>query len=244
MKGEFAPPGSTSSVGGSAGPPATAGANQWEWQTHTYDRLHVRLALILEEILAHDPTVMLELGCGVGVLKKEILRRAPHVRYFGCDVSRSAVALANDPRVVCADLNHGPIPFEPVRFDLVAGSGILEYVHDAPALLRSIRSRLVEGGGLIISYFNMGQVYRRAQALLRRPPYRHPAWVNDLGHDELRELLRGCGFRIQDEIPTSLGIGPSPPIGRERWGPRALRRMRRLPFVEFFAHQVVFVCKA
>jgi len=229
---------------GPASPAGPSGAHSWEWQTHGYGMLHVRLELILGEILARRPRSLLELGCGVGVLRAELARRAPQVRYYGCDVSRSAVALAADPDVVQADLNAGPVPFDSLRFDCIAGSGILEYIRDLPALFREVRGRLEEGGAFVLSYFNMNHLYRRAQRLARKTPYRNPGWVNAFGYGELRGLLREAGFRVRHEIPTNLGLGPSPSIGRERWRASTLRRVRRLPFVPLFAHQLVFACTA
>jgi SAM-dependent methyltransferase len=206
--------------------------------------LHVRLELVLQAVLAARPAAMLELGCGVGVLRAELRRRAPGVAYFGCDVSRSAVAQIGDPRVVRVDLNEDPVPFADVSFDCVTGSGILEYVADVPRLLRDVHGRLRTGGALVVSYFNMRHVHRRLQALLGRAPYRHPQWANDYSLAGLRSVVAAAGFRIEDEIPTNLGLGGSPAIGRERWRPGALRAVRRVPGVQAFAHQLVLVCAA
>ncbi len=216
--------------------------NQWEWDTHAYNSLHVRLRLILEEVLRCDTSTVLELGCGVGVLRSELRSRAPHIRYFGCDISRSAVTLANDPHVTWTDLNTQPLPFPGMKFDCVIGSGILEYLYDVPRMFLDVRSVLNKNGRLIVSYFNMRHLYRRLQVVAGQPPYRNPGWVNDYTFGQCREMFCRTGFTVLDQVPVNIGLGPSPFIGRERWGPRGLRLVREIPFIEIVSHQLVFVC--
>lgn len=231
-------------MSGPCGLPASTGTSPWESDTHAYDMLHVRLEVVLQAVLAVRPSRLLELGCGVGVLRAEILRRVSSITYWGCDVSQSAVAKIGDPRVVRSDLNSDPLPFADVQFDCVTGSGILEYVVDVPGLLREVRRRLRDGGTLIVSYFNMRHVHRRFLGLIGRTPYRHPQWTNDYSFAELRSIIARAGFHVDDQIPTNLGLRRSPGIGCERWRPAALRAVRRLPWIQLFAHQLVFVCTA
>ncbi len=228
----------------SPGVQCDSAARRWEHEAHNYNMLHVRLRLIRDEVLRIAPASVLELGCGTGVLRGELLAALPHLHYCGCDVSESAVAELNDPNVVRVDLNGEPPPFAGRRFDCVVASGTLEYVRDVPGLLAALRERTAAGGGLVVSYFNMRHVWRRLQQLRGRAPHRHPTWVNDYSLREFGGLLRAAGYSILRRIPSNLGLRGSPSIGHERWSAVALRRVRGLPLVGLFAHQMVFVCRA
>lgn len=219
-------------------------ARRWEREAHNYNMLHVRLRLIRDEVLRLAPVSVLELGCGTGVLRGELLAGLPHLKYFGCDVSESAVAALGDPNVVRVDLNSEPPPFAGQRFECVVASGTLEYICDLPGLLSALRERTTAGGGLVVSYFNMRHVWRRLQQLRGRVPHRHPTWVNDYSLREFGGLLRAAGYSILRRIPSNLGLRGSPSVGQERWSAPALRRLRGLPLVGLFAHQMVFVCRA
>ncbi len=221
-----------------------APAHPWEDETHRYHMLHVRLRLVLEEVIAARPSSLFEVGCGVGILRAALLRELPGLRYFGCDVSQSAVDALADRNVVRADLNDDPLPFAGQRFDCIVGSGIFEYVAEVPRLLAELRQRTLPGGRLIVTYFNMRHLYGVQQRLRGLPPFRHPTWRNDYSLAEFRGLLRAAGFAVRDEIPSNLGLRDSPSIGEERWNERALRLLRRVPLVKLFAHQVVFVVEA
>lgn len=219
--------------------PVTA-ENPWESMAHKYNILHVRLQLILEEVAAAFPTSVFEIGCSMGVLRRELLRRLPGLVYHACDVSQSAVDAINDPNVVRADLNHDPLPFANRKFDCIVGSGVFEYVADVPGLLTKLRGMLNPGGRLVVSYFNMKHLYRRWQRFRGWPPFRNPTWLNDYSLDEFRNLLRKTGFRVFSQIPYSVGLKNSPSIGEERFSAAAVRRMRHLPFIKHFTHQMVY----
>jgi len=200
------------------------------------------MRLILDACVAAAPASVLELGCGIGVFRAELLRRLPDVRYWGCDVSQSAVDQVSDPNVVRADLNVDGVPFPGLRVDCVVASGILEYLRDVPGALGNIRERLAPGGRFLVSHFNFRHIYRPFRELWGRDAYRHPTWVNDHSPAAFRRLLRDAGFEIRDICPNSLGLGGSPSIGNERWSPRSLRMLRRLPGVRLFAHQLIYEC--
>lgn len=206
--------------------------------------MHLRLKLVLAEVVAMKPISLLELGCSTGALRAAMRERMPALDYHGCDVSKSAVEAIGDKQVVCVDLNHDPLPFAGRTFDGVVGSGILEYIHDVAGLLRQVRSRIRPGGWFITSYFNMHHVSRRLGRILRRPVFQHPLWVNQYALRHIRGLIRQSGFTILRELPSNLGIGPSPSIGRERWSEASMHRLRHCPGVFALAHQVVFVARA
>jgi len=216
-------------------------AHPWESDAHTYNKMHQRLQIVLEEVIKFAPSSVFELGPSVGVLRAELLRRLPGLRYFACDASRSAVQAINDPNVLWVDLNRDAFPFADQTFDCIAGSGIIEYIEDVPALLAGLRRRLRPGGRLIISYFNMWHIYRRVLLFRGHRPYRDPRYRNDYFFSEIRRLLRTAGFVLRDQIPADVGWGRDRGRGQERWSPELLRWLRRAPFVGVFSHTAVFV---
>ncbi len=216
----------------------------WERESHTYDRMHRRLQVVLDEVIRFLPGNVFELGPSMGVLRAELLRRLPGLRYFACDVSRSAVQAINDPNVLCVDLNRDPLPFAGQAFDCIVGSGIIEYIEDVPALLAGLGERLRPGGRLIMSYFNMWHLYRRLLLLRGIRPYRHPTWRNDYFFSEIRGMLRTAGFALRDQIPTDVCLGRHCTMGEHRCSPAQLRWLRRLPRIGLFTDTAVFVADA
>ncbi len=216
----------------------------WERETHTYAVPHQRLGIVLQAALAVCPGAILELGCGVGVLRSSLRTRAPSVRYFGCDVAASAVALISDPDVVQSDLNVDPVPFAGQQFDCVIGSGIMEYLSDVPNVLRQCRERLKPGGALVVSYYNMFHVWRQYERWRGREPHRHPTWANEYSFRELRQVLRDAGFRIHREYPAVIGLG-HPHANVERIMDANVPHLpRRVPFQSYLAYELVFSCRA
>jgi len=109
---------------------AVHNANRWELETHSYKSFHYRLVLLLREIIRLAPNRVLELGCGVGVLRAELLKTfGARIDYYGVDISESAVRCINDTHVVTADLNR-QFPFDRESFDVILGSGIMEYIEN------------------------------------------------------------------------------------------------------------------
>ena len=216
----------------------------WERETHAYNVPHRRLGIVVQAALAVAPCTLLELGCGVGVLRSSLRARAPSVRYFGCDIAASAVALISDPDVVQIDLNTDHVPFVGQQFDCIIGSGILEYISDVPNFLSQCRERLKPGGALVLSYYNMFHVWRQYLRWRGREPHRHPTWANDYSFRELRRLFHGAGFRIHREYPAVIGLG-HPHTHRDRIMDANVPHLpRRVPFQSCLAYELVFSCRS
>ncbi|MBE7488034.1 MAG: class I SAM-dependent methyltransferase [Candidatus Omnitrophica bacterium] len=219
----------------------TAPPSPWETETLRYDKLHLRLRKCLEQVVDCHPGRILELGCGIGILRNAIRQALPDIDYFGCDISQTAVSALQDPQVVRADLRSEPLPFGEILFDCVAGSGILEYVEDLPGLFASIHSRLTPNGFLVASYFNMHHLYRRVLATLGGSPHRHGEWRNNLSLAELGRILSDNGFQVIRWVPVNLCLTRVRHIWTDEPGWYAKMGMM-LPFQakSAFAYQVVF----
>ncbi len=195
--------------------PAAARA-RWQREALHYDVRHRRLeriAELVEESLASDAPGgprrrrVLDVGCSAGTLGRML---SEGILYHGCDLSAEAVAAGGSDRLVVHDLAEGLPAFDGEPYDVIVASGILEYLEDVPALLAGIRERLAPGGRLVVSYFNMDHVSRRAGR-----PFRHPLWVNDWKPRELRALLAEAGFAIERSSWSTAGPGPAPDVQQE-----------------------------
>lgn len=214
--------------------------SRWETETFNYSKPHVRLLKCAEEAARDSPKSVFELGCGLGLLREELLRRLPDLDYFGCDVSHAAVAQLDNPQIVQTDLRADPLPFSGVTFDCIVGSGVFEYIEDLGGLFAELHSRLNPNGRLVASYYNMRHAYRRVLHALGKKPHRHPDWRNDLSPGEFRMLLERAGFRIEKVLPVNVCL---------TWmrGPKESQRalvshlQARMPLKELFGHQLIYV---
>jgi predicted TPR repeat methyltransferase len=202
----------------------------WETETFEYSTLHRRLRTVRDVVVALRPRSVLELGCGVGVLRESLLAAIPDVDYWGCDISESAVAQIADCHVVARDLNADGLPFGARSFDVIVGSGIVEYVQDPVALFAAAQARLNANGHLVVSYLNMRRYAR--YALTRRGPRRmpdHPDWKNRFTFGQFEESLTASGFADVRITPIGLVL------------PYAFAvPVRRFPFRRTLAKQLVF----
>jgi SAM-dependent methyltransferase len=214
----------------------------WETETFKYDRLHVRLQKCLALAAGENPRTLLELGCGVGLFRAEIKRRLPELDYYGCDISASAVERIGDPHVVQADLAKDPLPFEPVSFDVIAGSGILEYIPDIPSFLGDVHRRLNPQGVLAVSYYNMGHLYRRLVKAVGLKPHRHPDWRNDLSSRDFERLLEDAGLLVEKVIPVNVCLTRLRGAKYDQH-PLIQKIQAGMPAKRLFGHQLTYVAR-
>jgi len=116
----------------------------------------------------------LDLGCGSGVLTRELVERGAHV--VALDGSPSMLRAARSSLDV---LSSAPVTFrqgdaqdlswaEPCAFDGVLCSSVVEYLDDQDKLLHQVSRVLKNDGVLIISVPPKGSLVRTAQKVLRR----------------------------------------------------------------------------
>ncbi|MDT7539575.1 MAG: hypothetical protein QOI82_3160 [Actinomycetota bacterium] len=106
---------------------------------------------VIERALSDDCQSVLDVGCGEGVLTRQLRRRVPEV--VGIDVDEASIRLAerqspsHDIRYVIGDFL--TFPFESESFDAVTSVATLHHV-DAAAGLRRMAELLVPGGTLAL----------------------------------------------------------------------------------------------
>lgn len=146
----------------------------WDYWAPRYERLLVqRFSLGPSRRLVHErldamsppPRRILDLGCGIGQLAREIAERRPDVEVVGLDTSAGMIGRARidyaapNLTFLCGPLESLPVD-EP--FCAIVSTHAFPYVPDKPAALRRIREVLVPDGRLLLIQANDEGWYDRA----------------------------------------------------------------------------------
>src|SRR5437016_2356530 len=102
--------------------------DRWSNEIRNYSVPHLRLRVMATLIRQMHPSAYADLGCAQGFLSK----LAPASRYIGLDFVRPEHT--PDFEFYQCNLNADPLPPVLGDVDLIACSGILEYVEDLPRL--------------------------------------------------------------------------------------------------------------
>jgi SAM-dependent methyltransferase len=164
---------------------------------------------LLEDAIrdADDAFRIVDLGCGDGRNFVELLRRHPHVQYFGVDPSRRAIDRAKEllPHAEVVQMAGYEARFEPA--DAVVSFSALEHVVDRARYLQAVHANLAPSGRAYLNYDSghfgadastterMKAAVARAFAAIGRES-RYRARVHD---DEFSELLAFAALRVVDD---------------------------------------------
>ena len=117
--------------------------------------------------LVKSPADILDVGCGAGVLRS-VFAESEIVSYLGLDISKAAVAIANDAgyaksRFVAQDFE---APAEEATYDLIIFNESIYYALDPRATFQRYMGRVRPGGAYIISMYHYdGQTRRQWKRL-------------------------------------------------------------------------------
>lgn len=158
-------------------------------------------------------TLLLDLGCGPGLLPALFTRRFA-CRAIGIDNDRALLAAASIP-VACADTSH--LPFAPATFDFLTATNVLFLLGDPLRALRECRRILKADGTLALlnpsEHLSLAAATTLAEArglqgkdresLLNwaRRAEKHGRWNEEFA----QKLLNRAGFTLRE---TALKVGP------------------------------------
>ena len=142
---------------------------------------------VLEQLLPDEASEVLEIGCGQGAAG---VRLAERYDYLGLEPDLASWSVARDRLAALGrgEVRNGTsaILAEDQRFDLVCAFEVLEHIEDDKAALLDWRSRLRDGGSLLLSVPAGQHRFGPADELVGH--FRR----YDTAH--LTELLTDCGF--------------------------------------------------
>ncbi len=176
-----------------------------DWDASTYHRVSAPQQAWAAEQFARigelsGSEVILDAGCGSGIITAQLADLVPHGRVYGVDASASMVEharaeLGERATILCQDLAELALP-EPV--DLVFSNATFHWIPDHPRLFTRLFAALKPGGRLVAQCGGKGNIDRLrsvAEALAAAPPYNvsvHPWNYADV--PETVERLTQAGF--------------------------------------------------
>ncbi|MGH7918506.1 MAG: class I SAM-dependent methyltransferase [Candidatus Dormibacteraceae bacterium] len=141
--------------------------------------------------VAPSPKKVLDVGCGTGLLLRELGRRAPGVlELSGIDAAPGMVEVAalratGEPRLTVRQAVAERLPFDDGRFDLVVSTTSFDHWQDQAAGLGECARVLAPGGRLVLCD-------QCSPLLVVTLPFGHRGRART--PRSVRRLLRGAGF--------------------------------------------------
>ena len=165
----------------------TAGREDY-WKKMAAPRHRVE---VMRQVVAElNPTAVVDLGCGNGVLMSELRDVAPNAKWSGLDLSRPQVA-ENVKNLTWATFRDGnleqpfPADFDWLgQFDLAMATEVIEHL-DSPGAFLENAGRLLKPGGHLVLSTQSGPIRQTEQRVGHR---RH------FSQREMSELLRQNHF--------------------------------------------------
>jgi predicted TPR repeat methyltransferase len=111
-------------------------------------------AVVAETVIAASPTASaaLDVGCGTGLVGRELRERGFGGRIVGLDISEASLAVARlggaYDSLQRADLQRR-LPFDDDAFDVVVCVGVMTYLPDVEQVWRRL-ARVTQPGGLVV----------------------------------------------------------------------------------------------
>lgn len=156
----------------------------------------------LSKLLPRTAEVVLDAGCGRGVITRALASRYPNAIIIGLD---SDPVLQDRNREIAAKSGHSACRFEQgdlaqlqeeLRFDLIVSVDNLEHIQDDVGVLRNLYGALAPGGQLII---HVPHYYRRWPIFRWTVNFDVPGHVRPGYHlPELISRLEEAGFVVED----------------------------------------------
>ncbi len=141
---------------------------------------------------------VLELGCSAAYMSKQLHRLGGW--WVGADMDLPVVAYYRKVNSCPAVLIKEKLPFAEGSFDLVVIPDYLEHVDEDSRLLEEIFRSLREEGELILTVpRDGGLVINRLRSLIGLKPEVYGHRRAGYSAEELRELLRRTGFKLEEE---------------------------------------------
>jgi ubiquinone/menaquinone biosynthesis C-methylase UbiE len=154
-----------------------------------------------------SPGKVLEAGCGPGVVSPLLGEQGIDTYGLDLSVGQLQTAATSDPHTLYVQGDLSTLPLKDATFDTVILIGVLEYVDDAPRVMRELARVLSKNGRLVVSVPNAASpvrvwtqylylpLTRLTKRLVGRPVASYSRRLYTLA--SLERLLGGAGLRVE-----------------------------------------------
>lgn len=132
----------------------------------------------------------MEVGCGTGFVLRQVARSRDWARLVGSELHPAGLVHARrrlPPGTELVQMDARRIPAQ-ATFDLIGAFDVIEHIADDEAVLKSMRSAVVAGGGIVITVPQHPILWSRADEVAHH--------VRRYRRGELEVKLRRAGFDI------------------------------------------------
>ena len=138
------------------------------WNTNDY-ATHAHFvpaygSAVVELLTKEPPARVLDLGCGDGVLTRELVQRGYEV--VGIDASPQMVAAAREHGIDAAVVDGHALPYAPSTFDAVFSNATLHWLTRPEQVIESVFRVLRPGGEFVAEFGGAGNTRRVMHALV------------------------------------------------------------------------------
>jgi trans-aconitate 2-methyltransferase len=205
-----------------------------EWNAGVYHRVSTPQLdwglVVLERLPLRGDEVVLDVGCGTGLLTAKLLERLPNGRALAIDQSANMVRTAREylaprfgRRVAIAQADASALPFRGIA-DAIFSTATFHWVLDHDRLFASLFTALKPGGRVVAQCgggANLERTHERCLRLMRDPAFapHFATWSNPWEFADAattaRRLERAGFVEIETNVQASLVVQPDAPTYRE-----------------------------
>ncbi|MBU1867894.1 class I SAM-dependent methyltransferase [Patescibacteria group bacterium] len=179
-------------------------SGDYHWKEHQYlfDRIFAskRKDLITAPIKAHKNAIVLEVGCGDGIILAELSKYLPAKNLYGIDTSIKGIELACQhlPEINLSVGDTCSLAFQDSKFDFVIAADVIEHLEHLEKMLAEVRRVLKDKGKLIISTPNRISLGKRLYKLRRGEERKSDSLhIKEFSYTELKDILERFGFTVK-----------------------------------------------
>jgi 2-polyprenyl-3-methyl-5-hydroxy-6-metoxy-1,4-benzoquinol methylase len=161
----------------------------------------------IEPLVPANPSIVMDIGCGVGVTSRWLKEIRPNITTVGVEIDESVAVMAASAvdKIFVVDLNEGlePLASYGGSVDLLLLLDVLEHLHDPWARLMEFKALLAPNGVVIASIPNVRNLKVLGPLLLKGEWRYQSSGILDRTHlrfftrRTVLELFAGAGYKIQ-----------------------------------------------
>lgn len=186
-------------------------AKNFSQAAHSYDlwaEAHRLLAKELIRLLPSQLNSAVDLGCGTGIVMRELLQHYPDLRLHAIDIAEGMLQfcqqqwpISNNITFSLEDIDSCHLPFIP---DVIISNCVFQWLPDLPQTLSHLKQHMANRTLLAFSELSSGSTPELNEA--RRQVGLPPALLQYRSHDDILSALQTTDFQVLSQTATQVKV--------------------------------------